>query len=90
MPATSGEQKAKSYMRSHYGNQTKTDREDGQDSGGLTYKGLYMSMIDRFKEDFKLLGVREGEQLAEDREAWISVVEAPMGLRGLDYVKRIK
>ncbi|XP_022172631.1 uncharacterized protein LOC111035356 [Myzus persicae] len=37
---------------------------------------------DRVKEDLKLLGIREGEQLAKNRELWRGVVEAAMDLQG--------
>ncbi|KAF0771250.1 putative transposon-derived protein F52C9.6 [Aphis craccivora] len=35
---------------------------------------------DQVKEDLKLLDIREGEQLAKNRELWRSVVEAAMDL----------
>jgi len=34
--------------------------------------------VDRVTEDLKLLGIREGEQLAMDRERWRDVVKAAM------------
>jgi hypothetical protein len=37
---------------------------------------------DRVKEDLKLLGIIEGEQLAKNRELWRGVVEAAMDLQG--------
>jgi RNAse (barnase) inhibitor barstar len=37
---------------------------------------------DRVREDLKLLGIREGEQLAKNRELWRGVVEAAMDLQG--------
>jgi len=58
-------------MRSQYGSQTKT-----------TGKPPRQRWIDRFKEDLKLLEIKEGEQLAEDRERWRGVVEAEMDLQG--------
>jgi len=39
----------------------------------------------RVKEDLKLLDIREGEQLAENRELWRGVVEAAMDLQGPEY-----
>ena len=35
---------------------------------------------DRIKEDLKLLGIRDGENRALDREGWRGIVEAVMGL----------
>jgi len=32
--------------------------------------------IDRVKENLKLLGIKDGKQLAKDRRAWRCVVEA--------------
>lgn len=37
---------------------------------------------DRVNEDLKLLGIRDGETRALDREAWRGIVEVPMGLNG--------
>jgi len=37
---------------------------------------------DRVKENLKLLGIKDGERLAMDREAWREIVEAAMGLNG--------
>jgi len=34
------------------------------------------------KEDLKLLGIRDGETRASDREAWRGIVEEAMGLNG--------
>lgn len=39
--------------------------------------------IDR-GEDFKLLGLRDGKQMANDRKTWIGVVGATMVLQGLE------
>jgi len=39
---------------------------------------------DRVGEDLKLLGIRDEGRLALDREAWQGIVEAAMGLNGLE------
>jgi len=39
---------------------------------------------DRVKENLKLLGIRNGEIITLDREAWRGIVEAAMGLKGLE------
>lgn len=35
------------------------------------------------KEDLKMMGVRNAEETAKDREEWKRVVVAAMGLKGL-------
>jgi len=39
--------------------------------------------MDRIKEDLKMLGVRNAEETAQDREDWRKYVVAAMGLKGL-------
>jgi hypothetical protein len=58
------ERRAKQCMMSHCGNQIKK-RPIGRPRQRWT---------DRVKEDLKLLGIREGEQLAKNRELWRGVV----------------
>jgi hypothetical protein len=41
--------------------------------------GIYI-----LKEDIKMLGVMNGEELAEHRESWREIVEAAMGLNSLE------
>jgi hypothetical protein len=38
---------------------------------------------DRIKEDLKILGVRNAEETAKDREEWRQYVVAAKGLKGL-------
>jgi len=38
---------------------------------------------DRIKEDLKMMGVRNAEETAQDREDWRQYVDAAMGLKGL-------
>lgn len=42
--------------------------------------------IDPIKKDLKLLGIRDGEQLAKDREAWRDVVKVAMNIYGPIYI----
>jgi hypothetical protein len=39
---------------------------------------------DRVKEDIRTLGVMNGEELAEHKETWRAIVEAALGLNGLE------
>jgi hypothetical protein len=38
---------------------------------------------DRIKEDLKMLGAKNAEEMAKDREKWKQYVVAAMGLKGL-------
>jgi hypothetical protein len=40
--------------------------------------------VDRVKEDIRMLGVINGEELAKHKESWREIVEAAMGLNGLE------
>ena len=39
--------------------------------------------VDRIKEDLKMLGIRNAEETAQNREEWRQYVVAAMGLKGL-------
>jgi hypothetical protein len=39
---------------------------------------------DRVKDDIRMLGVMNGKELAEHKETWRDIVEAEMGLNGLE------
>jgi hypothetical protein len=40
--------------------------------------------VGRVKEDIRMLGVMNREELAEHRESWREIVETAMGLNGLE------
>lgn len=39
---------------------------------------------DRVKADLRMMGITNGEELAENREAWREIANAAMGLNGLE------